>query len=71
MTPRFVIRHKPTGVLKWPRREEDEAMIDRRTLLRSLFSLGGLAVLLTACKHRPGYGQKEEPGSQGGTGGSY
>ncbi len=46
-------------------------MINRRKFLSALFSLGGLAVLLSACRHRPRYGQKEQPKSEGGTGGSY
>ncbi len=46
-------------------------MIDRRTLLRALLSLGGVAALLTACKGRPGYEQKEKSEGQGGAGGGY
>ena len=45
-------------------------MIDRRNLLRALLSLGGLTVLLSACKHRSPYAQKDKPtGGNGGGGG--
>ena len=40
-------------------------MINRRTLLRTLVSLGGLAPLISGCKHRPSYGRKKEPENQG------
>ena len=46
-------------------------MMNRRLLLRTLFSLGGLAVLIAACKHRAPYGQKQEQEKEEGMGGSY
>lgn len=39
---------------------EDEAVIDRRKLLRILLLLGPVTALATACKHRP-YEETEEP----------
>ena len=51
-------------------------MIIRRSLLGVLFSLGGLAVLLSACKHRPLYSEQKKPETgtdtdRGGAGGGY
>ncbi len=45
-------------------------MINRRRLLSTLFSLAGLAVLLSACKHRPSVsGQSQEKSDNGANGG--
>ena len=46
-------------------------MMIRRSLLRTLFSLGALAALIAACKHRAPYGQKQEQEKEEGMGGSY
>jgi hypothetical protein len=48
-------------------------MIKRRRLLASLFSLAGLAVVLSACKHWPPPGSKKTPDSdnKGGGDGGY
>jgi len=48
-------------------------MIKRRKLLASLFSLAGLAVLLSACKHGPPPGSKKTPerDRNGGGDGGY
>ncbi len=50
-------------------------MIDRRSLLRALLSLGGLTVLLSACKHHSPDAQKDISkdgnGGGGGGGGGY
>jgi hypothetical protein len=40
---------------------ENEAMIDRRTLLRALLVLGPFTVLVSACRRRGPYDPKEEP----------
>ena len=40
---------------------EDDAMMNRRRLLSNLFSLAGLAVLLSACKHSPPPGSNNTP----------
>jgi hypothetical protein len=40
---------------------ENEAMIDRRTLLRTLLLLGPFTALVSACKHRDPYEEREEP----------
>ncbi len=37
-------------------------MLERRSLLTALLSLGGLAALVSACKHRSPYQQKENSG---------
>ncbi len=42
-------------------------MLNRRSLLRALFSLGGLAMLLSACKHRaPRFDKENSDGANGG-----
>ncbi len=46
-------------------------MMNRRSLLRTLFSLGALAALIAACKHQAPYGQKPEQEKEEGMGGSY
>ena len=56
-------------------------MITRRSLLRVLLSFGGLTALISACKHRAPYAQKDKSedgdggdggdGGGGGGGGSY
>ncbi len=46
-------------------------MMNRRALLRTLFSLGGFAVLIAACKHRAPYGQKQEQEKKEGMEGGY
>ncbi len=68
-----------TAVLKYTivlRYKEGNAMISRRSLLGVLFSLGGLTVLLSACKHRPSYSEQKKPDTGtgtngGGAGGGY
>ncbi len=50
--------------------------VSRRSLLGVLFSLGGLTVLLSACKHRPSYSEQKKPETGtgtngGGAGGGY
>ncbi len=46
-------------------------MFTRRKLLRALLSLGGLSVLLSACKHRSPYAEEKQPGTGYGSGSSY
>ena len=40
---------------------ENEAVIDRRKLLRILLLLGPLTALTSACRHHRPYEEKEEP----------
>ena len=47
---------------------EKEAMMDRRTLLRALLLLGPITALVSACKHRGPYEQKEDPFKREGGG---
>jgi hypothetical protein len=47
---------------------EKEAMIDRRTLLRALLLLGPITALVSACKHRGPYEEKEDPFKREGGG---
>ena len=66
----FAIRHLAVMVmesLEGLHHTQEAAMIDRRSLLRALLSLGGLTVLISACKHRAPYAQKDK--SNGGSGG--
>ncbi len=46
-------------------------MIDRRTLLRTLLLLGPFTALVSACKHRDPYEEKEEPKLLKREGGGY
>ena len=70
----FAIRHLAVMVMESFQELhhiQEAAMIDRRSLLRALLSLGSLTVLLSACKHRSPYGSQDQPDSGSGSGGSY